>query len=470
MPNAKKPNVLFILTDDQRFDTIHALGNKKIQTPNLDRLCREGMAFTNAHIPSGTVGAVCMPSRAMLNTGRTLFHLCENGAEIPTDHKTMPETFRANGYQTYGTGKWHNGSQSYARSFTAGDEIFFGGMWDHWNVPTYDFDPTGKYEQTSRACMGAFYTKQTVVNRANHVNLGVHSTDLFAQKALDYLDAYDFEDPFYMYVAFMAPHDPRTMPEQFQNMYKAEDMELPPNFAGLHFDFGVYQCRDEKLEAYPRDPVKVRQHIADYYAMISHLDWRIGQLIEKLKKKGQYENTIIVFAGDNGLSVGQHGLMGKQNGYEHSIRVPLILCGPGIPKNKTSDSYVYLLDIFPTLCHLTGVECPDSVEGIDFSPILRDPEARTRDTLYAAYADKIRTVKDLRYKLIEYRFLDIDGKTVHKYSQLFDLQADPWEACNLIHSPELQDKVAELRSTLLQYRDAWDEMDHPIAKNFWKYY
>ena len=470
MPNAKKPNVLFILTDDQRFDTIHALGNKKIQTPNLDRLCREGMAFTNAHIPSGTVGAVCMPSRAMLNTGRTLFHLCENGAEIPTDHKTMPETFRANGYQTYGTGKWHNGSQSYARSFTAGDEIFFGGMWDHWNVPTYDFDPTGKYEQTSRACMGAFYTKQTVVNRANHINLGVHSTDLFAQKALDYLDAYDFEDPFYMYVAFMAPHDPRTMPEQFQNMYKAEDMELPPNFAGLHFDFGVYQCRDEKLEAYPRDPVKVRQHIADYYAMISHLDWRIGQLIEKLKKKGQYENTIIVFAGDNGLSVGQHGLMGKQNGYEHSIRVPLILCGPGIPKNKTSDSYVYLLDIFPTLCHLTGVECPDSVEGIDFSPILRDPEARTRDTLYAAYADKIRTVKDLRYKLIEYRFLDIDGKTVHKYSQLFDLQADPWEACNLIHSPELQDKVAELRSTLLQYRDAWDEMDHPIAKNFWKYY
>ena len=470
MYNMNRPNILFILTDDQRFDTIHALGNDQIQTPNLDELCQHGMAFTNAHIPSGTVGAVCMPSRAMLNTGRTLFHLCDNGAQIPATHKTMPETFRSNGYKTYSTGKWHNGTESYARSFTAGDEIFFGGMWDHWNVPTYDFDPAGKYEQTSQACMGAFYSNQTIINRANHINLGIHSTDLFAQKALEYLDTYNCVDPFYMYVAFMAPHDPRTMPEKFQNMYKAEDIELPPNFAGQHFDFGIYQCRDEKLEAYPRDSMKVRQHIADYYAMISHLDWRIGQLIEKLKEIGAYENTIIVFAGDNGLSIGQHGLMGKQNCYEHSIRVPLIMCGPGIPQGQRSDSFVYLLDIFPTLCNLAGISCPDSVEGIDFSPILKNPHARIRDTLYAAYADKVRMVKDLRYKLLEYRFLDVDNKTVHKYSQLFDLQLDPWETCNLICQKDMQDTVSSLRAKLLQYCDAWDEMNHPIAKKFWDLY
>ena len=470
MPQKKRPNVLILLTDDQRFDTIHALGNRQIQTPNLDRLCKDGMAFTNAHIPSGTVPAVCMPSRAMLNTGRTLFHLQEDGDRIPEDHKTMPETFRANGYQTYGTGKWHNGHESFARSFTAGDETFFGGMWDHWNVPTYDFDPTGNYDQKARACFGAFFSKNTCEFRTNHVNQGVHSTDLFSGKALDFLDSYDSEDPFYMYVAFMAPHDPRTMPEQFQNMYRAEDMELPPNFTGQHFDYGIYKMRDEALADYPGDPMEIRQNIADYYAMISHLDWRIGQILDKLKEKGLYDDTIIVFAGDNGLAVGQHGLMGKQNCYEHSIRVPLILCGPGIPRDCRSDSYVYLLDLFPTLCSLTGISCPDSAEGIDFTPVIRDPRSKIRETLYAAYADKIRSVKDDRYKLIEYRYMEPDGKTLHRYSQLFDLQNDPWETCNLICSPELQEKVSFLREKMEAYRDQWEELQHPAAADFWKYY
>ena len=467
MPNEKKPNILILLTDDQRFDTIHALGNRQIQTPNLDRLCADGMAFTNAHIPSGTVPAVCMPSRAMLNTGRTLFHLCEDGAQIPAEHKTMPETFRAGGYETYETGKWHNGHESFARSFTAGDEIFFGGMWDHWNVPTYDFDPTGRYDHMARACHGAFFSNSSSLMRTNHVNQGVHSTDLFSGKALDYLDHYDSDKPFYMYVAFMAPHDPRTMPERFQTMYRPEDIELPPNFVGQHFDYGIYDMRDEALASYPRDPEEIRQHIADYYGMISHLDWRIGQILDKLKEKNQYDNTIIIFAGDNGLAVGQHGLMGKQNCYEHSIRVPLILCGPGIPKNQRSESYVYLLDLFPTLCSLTGIPCPDSVEGLDFTPVLRDPKAEIREDIYAAYADKIRTVKDRRYKLIEYRCPDKTGKTFRTYSQLFDLQTDPKETSNLIHRPDLQEKVAQLRQKMLRYRDDWDELQHPVAGQFW---
>ena len=457
----QKPNILILLTDDQRFDTIHALGNPQIRTPNLDRLCADGMAFTNAHIPSGTVPAVCMPSRAMLNTGRTPFHLCDDGDRIPPEHKTMPETFRAGGYETYATGKWHNGHEAFARSFTDGDEIFFGGMWDHWNVPTYDFDPTGRYEHMARACHGAFYSKVTSLMRTDHVNQGVHSTDLFAGKALDYLDRYDGEKPFYMYVAFMAPHDPRTMPEQFQNMYRPEDMELPPNFTGQHFDYGIYDMRDEALADYPRDPLEIRQHIADYYAMISHLDWRIGQIIDKLKEKKQYDNTIIVFTGDNGLAVGQHGLMGKQNCYEHSIRVPLILCGPGIPRGQKSESYVYLMDLFPTLCSLTGIPCPDSVEGLDFSAILEDPRAEIRQELYAAYADKIRAVKDRQYKLIEYRTLG------GWYSQLFDLQNDPRETCNLIHCPDLQEKAETLRQKMRFFRGDWDELQHPVAGAFW---
>ena len=140
-----QPNVLFILTDDQRFDTIRALGNPDILTPNLDRLAARGAAFTRAHIPCGTSGAVCMPSRAMVHTGRTLFHLDREGQSIPPEHTTLGECFQAAGYRTFGTGKWHNGTASFARSFCDGGAIFFGGMWDHWNVPICDYDPTGAY-------------------------------------------------------------------------------------------------------------------------------------------------------------------------------------------------------------------------------------------------------------------------------------------------------------------------------------
>ncbi|MDY4191783.1 MAG: sulfatase-like hydrolase/transferase, partial [Oscillospiraceae bacterium] len=207
-----KPNVVFILTDDQRFDTIHALGCDQIKTPNLDRLAAEGTAFTRAHIPSGTVGAVCMPSRAMINTGRSLYHLVQDGAEIPPEHATLPETLRKNGYTTCGIGKWHNGAASYARSFCDGAEIFFGGMWDHWNVPTYHFDPTGRYDHTAKACMNPCYNNDTSPHRTDHLNQGRHSTDLFSEEAINWLEKYEGEDPFYLYLAFMAPHDPRTMP------------------------------------------------------------------------------------------------------------------------------------------------------------------------------------------------------------------------------------------------------------------
>ena len=146
-----KPNVLILFADDQRFDTIKALGNNEVITPNLDKLVAKGTTFTHAHIPCGTSGAVCMPSRAMLNTGRTLFTIKEQGQTIPDDHKLMGEVFKENGYETFGTGKWHNGSKAYARSFTCGDNIFFGGMHDHWCVPVHSYAADGVYNGKLRA-------------------------------------------------------------------------------------------------------------------------------------------------------------------------------------------------------------------------------------------------------------------------------------------------------------------------------
>lgn len=460
MKGKNKPNVVFILTDDQRYDTIHALGNPFIKTPNLDALCAEGVAFTHAHIQGGTVPAVCMPSRAMINTGRGLFSFPNDGKNICPEHALMGETFRSNGYVTFATGKWHNGPEGFARSFSDGGEIFFGGMWDHWNVPTYEFDPTGKYERMSTASISPYFTNKLTKNRATHINMGIHSTDLFTDTALDWLQAYDKADPFFMYLAYMAPHDPRSMPEPFASMYNPDEMPLEC-FCGEHFRYGIEDVRDEIIEAYPRKADAVRRHIADYFGMISHLDDRIGKLVALLKHKGLYDNTIIVFTSDNGLAVGRHGLMGKQSCYEHGIRVPLIMKGPGIPKDSIRHSYHYLLDIYPTLCSLCGIETPVTVEGMDFSLALADPSASVRDEVYAAYGDKVRTIKDARYKLIEYRFQKV------AVTQLFDLDRDPLETMNLADDPGHRTVRDRLRARLRSHAAVSKEMDFPAGKIFW---
>lgn len=225
----KQPNILFILADDQRFDTVHALGNPQIQTPNLDRLVREGTAFTHAHIPGGTNGAVCMPSRAMIHSGRLLFHLDDCGQRIPADQVTLGQCFRQNGYETIGIGKWHNGPDSYARSFSGGDNIFFGGMWDHWNVPVCGYHPDGVYRQTANFTPDFFHANHPMPMVCDKLNPGRHSTELFTDSAMGFLRR-KREDPFFLYLSFLAPHDPRTMPEEFRRMYNPEDIALPENF------------------------------------------------------------------------------------------------------------------------------------------------------------------------------------------------------------------------------------------------
>ena len=456
MPN--KPNILFLFTDDQRFDTIAALGNPDLQTPNIDQLVQQGTAFTHAHIPGGTCGAICMPSRAMLMTGRTLFHLEGEGQNIPPEHVTMGQHLQKYGYQTYGTGKWHNGHESYARSFTDGAEIFFGGMDDHWNVPAHNFDPTGQYDNIAMSCWDPFYSNRTHTLRCDHIHPGKHSSELFADATVNMLQKQSHEKPFFMYVSFMAPHDPRTMPEKFCNMYNSADIELPPNFKPAHeLDTGALEIRDELLAAFPRNPEEIKRHIAEYYAMITHLDYEIGRIIQSLKDNGQYENTIIAFAGDNGLAVGQHGLMGKQSLYEHSVRVPLIFCGPGIPKGHKRDQMVYLLDIFPTLCELLQIDQPGSVDGNSFADSICDADTAGRDKLYLVYKQTLRGVSDGRHKLIEYAC---------GASQLFDLLQDPWEMNNLAEDSRYDDMVKAFRCDLLKFRQDWDEPQYEPSKDF----
>ena len=435
----KKPNILFLFTDDQRFDTIHALGNEHIITSNIDSFVNNGTAFTNAYFMGASlVAGVCMPSRAMLMTGRTLFHLEGNGHRLPPEHVTLPETLRKAGYTTFHTGKWHNDKQSFARSFTTADKIFFGGMSSHYKVPINDFDPNGVFPREDQY----FVTDK-------------HSTELYADTAVSFLTNYKDNKPFFMYVAFQSPHDPRHMPKQYLDMYDPDKLPLPKNFLPSHpFDFGEANHRDEKLERWPRTPEKIRRHTADYYGFITYTDAEIGRILNALKQTGQYDNTIIIFAGDNGLAVGRHGLMGKQNIYDHSVHIPFVMCGPGIPAGKRSEALCYLLDIFPTLCDLTDVKIPGSVDGISLAPVIRGKKENTRDSLFYAFKNFQRGVRTERWKLIKY---NVFGE---HHTQLFDIRSDPWETANLADNPDYTSRLQEMTDLLKDWiRNSGDKVD-----------
>lgn len=420
----KRPNLLFLFSDDQRYDTIHALGNPHIKTPNLDRLAESGFVFHNNYVMGSMSGAVCLPSRAMLHSGRTLWRVPSNLKGV----KTWGEAMREAGYATFGTGKWHNGPASFARSFTHGRAIFFGGMSNHYQVPIHDFDPTGKYPKGRRYTGGKF------------------SSELFADAAIDFLEKHGGQGPFFVYVSFTAPHDPRHPPPPYDTMYDPEKIPTPKSFMPRHpFDNGELIIRDENLAPFPRTPEIVRQHIAKYYGMITHLDAQIGRILQALKETGQADDTVILFSGDNGLAVGRHGLLGKQNLYEHSSRMPLIFAGPGIPKGS-SDALVYLYDLFPTACELTGLTIPEGVEGKSLLPVIRGEKEKVRDFVFTAYKDVQRSVREPRWKLIKYHVGGV------KTRQLFDLENDPYELNNLADDPAAAEHLKRLEGLLRQAR------------------
>lgn len=461
----KKPNVLLLFADDLRFDTIACVNNPEIITPNLDWLVSRGTTYTQAHIPSGTSAAVCMPSRAMLHTGRHLFSLDGEGQEINPNHALMGETLQANGYDTFGTGKWHNGIKAYARSFNHGDQIFFGGMDDHWCVPCHKFDPTGEYPSRVHKVKNYMYERGLHTFIADHITAGKHSTELFAEATSGFINNHSGDKPFFAYTSFMAPHDPRTMPNHFKEMYDINQISLPKNFAAMHhIEYANTACRDEVLAAYPRTAEETKQHILEYYAMITHIDEEVGKIIDTLKDKGILDETIIIFTADNGLGLGQHGLFGKQNHYDHSIRVPFVISGPDIPVAEMRDDMIYVLDIFPTICELAEIAQPETVEGISFAKGIVGEAYDARKSLYFAYTDKIRSVKNEQFKLMTHTYEGIVTK------QLFDLKNDPWEKANLIDSEAYKEVVGTLETELMTFRKSWKDEDHKFGKSFWGQY
>ena len=395
-------NVILLFADDMRYGMID---DPNVITPTLERLAKNGLLYENAHIPGGTSGAVCMPSRAMLHTGRLLEGLAKAGRYIPQEHTMLGEVLKSNGYDTYGIGKWHNGTDSYARSFTNGAEIFFGGMDDHWNVPANNFDPTGQYDKKIQKSRNPYNTNETMVYSCDHITPGKHSSELFADASIEFLENRNKDNPFFLYTAFMAPHDPRTMPKKFLDKYNLDNTKLPENYLPDHpFEFSGTDTRDERLAPHPRTEPTIKLHLTEYYAMVTHLDHCIGRIMDKLEEESLLEDTLFIFAADNGLAVGSHGLMGKQNLYEHSIRVPLIIAGPGIPKNERRTEPVYIADIYPTILDYLGISIPGTCSTISLTPTFKR-DTKIRSSLFLRYRNDIAGLKEDGFKLIKYMLL-----------------------------------------------------------------
>ncbi len=432
------PNILFLFADDQRADTVGAWGNDLIDTPHIDRLVGEGWSFRRNYVFGSNSGAVCVPSRAMVMTGRSWMRSPNDMAGVTT----LPRLLEAAGYRTFMTGKWHNGEDALHRSFDHGKAVYLGGMADHTLTEVQDIEGGAMV----RRRMGESF-----------------SSEMFADAAIEFLDEQadlagepggESAAPFFAYVAFTAPHDPRQPPPEYRERYYRRNLPLPPNWMPQHpFDNGALVLRDENLAAWPRTEAVIRDHLAEYYGLISHLDAQVGRIIEALDRNGQAGNTIVVYAADHGLAVGSHGLLGKQNVYEHSMRCPLVIRGPGIPHGST-DAFTYLFDLFPTLLERSGAETPPGIDGRDLAPLWSGKgDGSWRRSVFLPYRDVMRAVRDDRLKLIVYPQVD--------HRQLFDLEADPHELDNLIDDPAHAGTVARLEQLLDEWRSTMGD-DAPL--------
>ncbi len=420
-----RPNIVFLFADDQRPDTIAAHGNDNIRTPSLDRLAANGLSFSQNYCAGSYSGAVCVASRSMLMTGHHWHGIkdTKNWEGLPT----LPERLGQSGYQTFAVGKWHNGLNTLARSFQSGRNLYMGGMSDHTKVPLQDLKPNGKL------------TEKKIGTR--------FSSTHFADAAIDFINEQNSDEPFMLYVAFTAPHDPRNPPPSYRQLYYKNRPPLPDNFLPNHpFDNGHVsgKKRDESLAAHPREHSVVSDQLCEYYGLITHLDGQVDRILDAIENSEQSDNTIVIYTADHGLAMGSHGLLGKQNVYEHSMGSPLIVSGPGIPRGETTEAMTYILDLHKTILSLCGLPIPNEIDGHDLTTVFENPSATVRDSIFLPFQDIMRAVRNDRYKLHVYPKIN--------HTLLFDLVEDPNEMNNLADHPSYAGTVKHLAALMKDWQ------------------
>ena len=460
----KRPNILFILADDQSpFDLNIYNSSSKLSTPTLSRLAAEGMVFEGAYHMGAWVGAVCTASRTMLMTGRSLWKLPHQSNPNNGNHALVPKNLEENsmaaifnraGYATMRTCKSGNSYQPANKKFTI--------------------------------------NKESVSRAGNDEN----GSAWHAEQVLDYLkdrEASKEEAPFLIYFGFSHPHDPRNGKAGLLEKYgatnhtdphkvpfvNAKQPALPSNYLAAHpFFHGHPQLRDEDMVSgvwKNRDEGTIRNELGREFACSENIDDQIGRVLKRLEEMGELDNTYIFYTADHGIAIGRHGLMGKQNLYEHSWRVPFLVKGPGIKAGRRVAGNIYLMDVLPTFCDLAGIEQPGTIDALSFKSVLFGQKQQIRDTMYGVYSGGakpgMRAVRKGDWKLIKYDTMD---GTVRE-TQLFNLKANPHEylaehqkkgkmetnlAANPRYAAKLKEMEAQLQSQMQFFHDPytlWDQ-------------
>ena len=386
--SATRPNVLILLTDDQRAGTLSAQGHPDAITPHLDTLVQRGLSMTSAYCMGANMGAVCRPSRNMILSGRSYFRWSDpvDGSvrlrNAPPRDDTLPAVFGAAGYETYHHGKRGNSAEEIHKQFDHSHYLNdFEARWNMWAGREIVDDAIGFLKGRPQAEANA---------------------------------------PWLMYLAFATPHDPRAASPEALAAYDAATLTLPDNVLPHHpFDNGAVLVRDEWTALWPRTPERLRDQWHDYLATITTIDANIGRLMEHLRNTDQLDDTIIAFTSDHGLAMGSHGLMGKQNVYEDGYKAPMVLAGPGVEHGR-SDEPIYLMDLYPTLAELSGIDRPSTLDGRSFAGLAaNDSDGGPREAVSLSYTSVQRSVRAGHWKMIHYPKI---GRT-----DFYDLASDPGE-------------------------------------------
>ncbi len=449
---AKKPNILFIIADDQSpFDFKTYDPSSALEAPALEKLAREGMVFDGAYHMGAWVGGVCTPSRHMVMSGRTVWHLPDKRGRklnpnigrndlVPPDlaRHTLPAVFNRAGYATMRTCKRGN-------SYEAANALF---------AVRRDATKRGGTPETGSAW--------------------------HAEQVLDYLDERAEakkaggeknkrkQKPFLIYFGFSHPHDVRDGTPELLTKYgavnHADKNSLPPanpkqpplpvNWLPKHpFHHGHPGLRDEVSVRgvwERRDERTIRNEIGRQFACSEYIDRQVARVLAKLEAMGELDNTYVFYTADHGMAIGRHGLQGKQNLYEHTWRVPLFVKGPGIKPGSRAQGNVYLLDVLATLCDLAGIPAPSTNEGISFKPVLMGEKQTVRDVLYGVYCGGtkpgMRAVRKGDWKLVKFDVMDGEVRE----TQLFNLKDNPHEYLRQHHALH---KFAELQPDHLNLAD-----------------
>lgn len=435
------PNIIFILTDDQRFDELGVL-NPLLDTPSMDKMAKGGVHFKNAFVTT----SLCSPSRATILTGQYMHNhgIIDNNTGFRAGTKFFPEYLQQAGYETAFIGKWHMGGH--------GDSPQPG--FDHW----VSFAGQGNYLPINNG-------KQSVLNvNGERVNQKGYITDELTDYAVDWLSqGRDKSDPFFLYLSHKAVHANFTPAERHKDQYADKIIPVPASQADTEENYynkpmWVKNQRNSWHGVdYPyHSDLDVQEYKRQYHRALSAVDDSTGRLIQQLEDQGLMDNTVVILMGDNGFMFGEHGLIDKRNAYEESMRVPLLVFGPGVvDKGKVIDQVVANLDIAPTILDLAGVERPDQLEGLSFAGFAKeDPRARPevwRDYIVYEYFWEYNypstpttfAIRGDRYKYIQYH-------GIWDTEELYDLHNDPKEMVNLIEDPVYGDTVNTLRRELFE--------------------